>query len=375
MSMATRSSDLGDQKPGVNIQTKGHPLHCQVARMALKIKRHLVVPHCVYHPSLFSGKETDTWLAWDSVLFENTGDLDQRLKSDTTTPHAWQVPVVEEMVWDGKFGLTEAVVTGPDWAILFYRQRSLGEGLSLHKAWDAVFTLSGAISSVGKQAQPSSSPVSLGEGWWLIAQAITKGCIKPRGLGCPRSIPSVSTQFKFHNQDSSPWPASLPTAVEWWEVPKLGPRPVYHEWGWAPQWGQDSGWGQKELWAAPPHHLCPHQIMDSKMIKVQHQPPHQCLQGPRDREVVGIQTVANGPTIWRHYEDQAASLQGWGHKRCHHIPKLALGLNRWSLCGVPGLHPSPLCYLFSARLPGGVGEKLGDRHHLGWHTHHTGWAL
>ena len=45
--------------------------------------------------------------------------------------HAWQAPVVEDMLQDGKSGLTEAVVIGPGQAILFYGRQSLGEGLSL----------------------------------------------------------------------------------------------------------------------------------------------------------------------------------------------------------------------------------------------------
>ena len=49
-------------------------------------------------------------------------------------PHAWQAPVVEDMLQDGKSGLTEAVVTGPGWAILFYGRQSLGERLSLGEA-------------------------------------------------------------------------------------------------------------------------------------------------------------------------------------------------------------------------------------------------
>ena len=78
------------------------------------------------------------------------------------------------MVQDGKSGLTEAVVTGPGWAILFYGQQSLGEGLSLGKMWDTAFMLSGAIGWVGKQAQLDTNPVSLGEGQWFMAQTITK---------------------------------------------------------------------------------------------------------------------------------------------------------------------------------------------------------
>ena len=59
----------------------------------------------------------------------------------TPPPHAWQAPIVEDMIWEGKAGLTEAVVTGPGWAILFYRWQSLGEGLKLGEARDATFTL------------------------------------------------------------------------------------------------------------------------------------------------------------------------------------------------------------------------------------------
>ena len=34
--------------------------------------------------------------------------------------HARQVPIVEEMVQEGRVGLMEAVVTVPGWAVLFY---------------------------------------------------------------------------------------------------------------------------------------------------------------------------------------------------------------------------------------------------------------
>ena len=62
----------------------------------------------------------------------------------------------------------------PGWAILFYGRQSLGEGLSLGEVQDTMFTLSGAISWVGKQAQLNANAVTLGEGWQLIVQAITK---------------------------------------------------------------------------------------------------------------------------------------------------------------------------------------------------------
>ena len=47
------------------------------------------------------------------------------------SPHTWQVPVVEDMLCDRKAGLTEVIVMGPDWAMLFYGWHSLGEWPSL----------------------------------------------------------------------------------------------------------------------------------------------------------------------------------------------------------------------------------------------------
>ena len=63
---------------------------------------------------------------------------------------------------------------GPGRAILFYGRPSLGEGLSLGEAHDAMFTLPGAITWVGKQAQLNANALSLQEGQQMIAQAITK---------------------------------------------------------------------------------------------------------------------------------------------------------------------------------------------------------
>ena len=64
---------------------------------------------------------------------------------DTPPPlHAWTTPVVEDMLREARDGLTEAVVTGPGRAILFYGRRSMGEGLKVDEARDAAFLLTGA---------------------------------------------------------------------------------------------------------------------------------------------------------------------------------------------------------------------------------------
>ena len=114
------------------------------------------------------------------------------------------------------------------------------------------FTLSGVIAWVGKQAQLSAKPLSLGNGRWLIAQAITKWSVEARGPGCPHSIPPVSMPFSFHNQDLSPQSANLPVTAKRWVVPWLEPQAGQQEWGQMPQWGQNQGQRQQELWMAPP---------------------------------------------------------------------------------------------------------------------------
>ena len=40
--------------------------------------------------------------------------------------HSWTVPVVEDMLQEARAGLTEAVVTSPGRAILFYRRHLMG---------------------------------------------------------------------------------------------------------------------------------------------------------------------------------------------------------------------------------------------------------
>ena len=155
--------------------------------------------------------------------------------------HTWQVSVVEDMLWDGKSGLTEVVVTGPGQAVLFYRRQSLGEWLHLGKAWDIMFTLSGAISWVGKQAQFNTNPVSPGEGWQLIVQAITEQCIEPRGPRCPHCILPVSPPFSFHSQCESPQGMRLLTVTEQLEVPGHNHQALYHDWGQALQCSWEHG--------------------------------------------------------------------------------------------------------------------------------------
>ena len=119
MSMATKSSDSEDWTFGANLQTEGHipkpsegqmdpeemgapgsaPSHLPPWSLARRLS-----PGC---PS------TRHCLGIQVTLTEKTG-------AEPPPPHAWMVPLVEDMLCHGRTGLTEAVVKGPGKAVLFH---------------------------------------------------------------------------------------------------------------------------------------------------------------------------------------------------------------------------------------------------------------
>ena len=70
--------------------------------------------------------------------------LTEELGAIPPPSHSWMAPLVEDMLCKARTGLTEAVVTGPGRAVLFYGRHSMGEGLMVDKARDATFLLTGA---------------------------------------------------------------------------------------------------------------------------------------------------------------------------------------------------------------------------------------
>ena len=123
--------------------------------------------------------------------------------------HSWTALLVEDMLKEARGGLTEAIVTGPDRAILFYGRHSMGEGLRVDEARDAAFLLTGAGTWVGKSAYLTADPVTIQEGKRAIAQAVLDNRVKARGPGCPRvNLPAQQT-FKFNTQRTSP-PKDVP---------------------------------------------------------------------------------------------------------------------------------------------------------------------
>ena len=124
---------------------------------------------------------------------------------DTPPPsHAWMAPVVEDMLQEGRAGFTEAVVIGPDRAILFYGRCPMGVGLKADKARDATFLLTGAGTWMGKSAYLTANPMTLQEGKRAITQAVSDHRVKARGPGFPRMNPLAQQPFRFNTSRTSP---------------------------------------------------------------------------------------------------------------------------------------------------------------------------
>ena len=145
-------------------------------------------------------------------------------------------PVVEGMQQHSRAGITKAVVLGPRRAILFYGRHSLGEGLSLGKARDVTFTLTGAGTWVGKSAHLAADPLTIQEGWQVIAQAITECQIEARGPGCPHSHPTTAQAFIFSHGDESPQEKCIRDTG-------FDPQPLHHKL----PWGRDCEWWPRNL--------------------------------------------------------------------------------------------------------------------------------
>ena len=185
--------------------------------------------------------ETQYCLAIEVTLTEEAG-------AASSPSHTWHVPMVEDMLQDGKSGLTKAVVTGPARAVLFYGRWSQGEGLSLGKVRDAMFTLSGAIGWVGKSAHLNTHPLSLQEGHWVIALAITDWWVKARGPGCPHSHQVIPKTFRFCGRDESPQEERSHSTNEHIKESGSGHQPSHHR----PQQVWDHGPQQLDHWVVQP---------------------------------------------------------------------------------------------------------------------------
>ena len=201
--MAAKWSNLVDKMSGTNLQADGH---MEVPTQSAK--------------DLWEPEEEDSSpshsLSWSPARRLLSGHpnmkycleiwvtLTEELEAIPLPSHSWTAPVVEDMLCDARTGLTEAVVIGPDWAVLFYGRHSMGEGLMVDEARDATFLFTGAGTWVGKLAYLATNPMTIQEGKRVIAQAILDNRVKARGLGCPCVNLPPQQPFWFNALRTSP---------------------------------------------------------------------------------------------------------------------------------------------------------------------------
>ena len=118
--------------------------------------------------------------------------------------HSWMAPLVEDMLQEARAGLTEAVVTSPGRAILFYRRHLMREGLRADEARDATFLLTGAGMWVGKSAYLTTNLMTMQEGKRAITQAVSDNRVKARRPTCPQKNLLAQQPFRFNTQRTSP---------------------------------------------------------------------------------------------------------------------------------------------------------------------------
>ena len=130
--------------------------------------------------------------------------LTEELGAIPPPPHSWTAPLVEDMLWEARTGLTEAVVIGLGRVILFYGRFSMGESLKVDEARDATFLLTGAGKWVGKLAYLTTDPMTIQEGKRAIAQVVSDNRVKVRELGHPNVNPPAQQPFQFNAHRTPP---------------------------------------------------------------------------------------------------------------------------------------------------------------------------
>ena len=182
MSMAAKLSDLGDRTSAANLQMEGHAsMPSQSAEDQQESEASGRSPS--HLPSWSPARRPPSGCPNTKYCLEIHVTLTEELGAVSPTSHSWTAPLVEDMLHDVRTGLTKAVVIEPNRAVLFYGRHSLGEGLTTDEARDAAFLLTGVGTWVGKPAYFSTNPMTIQEGQWVIAQALTDCQVKARGPG------------------------------------------------------------------------------------------------------------------------------------------------------------------------------------------------
>ena len=172
MSMAAKSSNLADKMSGIDLQTEGH---VDVPPLSAKDLQELEASDSSpsHSPSMSPAWRPPSSCPNMKHCLEICVTLTEGLGAVPPPSNLWMAPLMEDMLCYARTGLTEAVVTGPGRAVLFYRRHSMGESLMTDEARDAAFLLTGASMWVEKSVYLATDPMTIQEGRRAIAQAIS----------------------------------------------------------------------------------------------------------------------------------------------------------------------------------------------------------
>ena len=196
------------------------------------------------------------------------------------------------MLHDARTSLTKAVVIGPGRAVLFYGRHSMGEDLTKDEAKDATFLFTEVGTWVGKPAYLAANPMTIQEGQWANAQAITDCQVKVRGPGHPCVNLLTQQPFRFDHTRGYPQTTPLGRLVLMIDHHHLGPPEA--------EITIDVG-GTKGHHYLGCHHLP--QTVGLKVTGVHYWLPCQCCPGwidPRDLNVPDMgDSIKKMEPIWR----------------------------------------------------------------------------
>ena len=203
VSMTAKLSDLVNETSGTNLQMEGH-MHvlAQSAKDLQELEASDSPPSCL--PSWSLAQRLLSGHPNMKYCLEISMTSTEELGAIPPPSHSWMAPLVEDMLYDARTRLTNAVVTGPGRAVLFYRRHSMGEGLTADEARDTTFLLKGAGTWVEKLAYLATDPMTIQEGKMAINQAVSDYQVKVRGPGHPHVNPQAQQPFQFNPPRTSP---------------------------------------------------------------------------------------------------------------------------------------------------------------------------
>ena len=184
MSMAARSSDLVDETSGANHQMEGYvDVLAQGAKDLWELEALDGSPSC--SPSWSPAQRPLSSCPITKYCLEICVTLMEGFGAVSPPSHSWMAPLVEDMLYNARTGLTKAVVTGPGRAVLFYGRHSMGEQFTMDEARDATFLLTRAGMWVGKLAHLMADSMTIQEGKRAIAGAVIDCQVKARDQDIP----------------------------------------------------------------------------------------------------------------------------------------------------------------------------------------------